>query len=561
MIKFNKSNIFVDLRLKIFALTLLSSSLLLGIGIFFNTISIGYIFLIFLVTSLMSVIFLTKPVRKLKALYKNIPKIQKQEFTDFIKNTDVDDLYIVDEVDLVNYRLIGTAQYFNRYQKNNIKTAPNTQNNIDPLTKINNRKNFENTVSDMIAKSSSDQKNLFIIIDLDNFSDINYSYGHSVGDQFLVTTAEIIQYCMTHNNFNIDDYTYGRLNGDEFGIFIKNIHEHDANIILDYFNKELSSIHQSHQGNDIVLSCSIGAAMNPEHGRFFSELLTSSTVALQHSKQLSSNKITVFDSPDANFHNIKNNYYWNNFVKKDISGEFLNVYFQPIAKVGPTPDFIEISHYECLLRIKENENWVSPYQYILACERTGKITEIDFFMINEVFKYISILKRRDQLNDKKFSINISGVSFTHPDFSNYIIKKIEEHDIEARSIIFEITETAVIDNFEKALGVIDSINDLGFSFALDDFGIGFSNFNILKSVNATYVKIDGSFISDLVNNPKDKVIVKAINDMSHSFGQKTVAEFVEDAETFDLLNELGIDFAQGYFIDKPESFSKHFKEE
>lgn len=560
MIKYNKNNVFVDLRLKIFILSFLSSSILLGIGLFFDIVSTLYIFGIFFITGVLNIIFLTKPVKKLKALYKNIPKIQKKEFDSFIKNTDVDDLYIVDEVDLVNYRLIGIVQYFTKKPMFNKKTSID-QHNKDPLTKINNRKTFENTVSKMIIDSNSYDKSLFITIDLDNFSDINYSHGHAIGDQLLINTSEIITYCMTHNNLQFEDYTYGRLNGDEFGIFIKNIQKYNSDKLLDFLNKELETIQQSSKGIDIVLSCSIGAAIYPDHGKFFSELLTSSTVALQHSKQLSSSKFTVFDSPDADFNNIKIKLYWNNFSKRDVNGDFLTTYFQPIAKTSANSEFIEISHYECLLRVHENDKWVSPYQYILACERTGKITQIDFFMINEVFKYISILKSRNQLNNNKFSINISGVSFAHPDFCEYIISKTKEYNIDSQSVIFEITETSVIENFENALKVIDKINELGFSFALDDFGIGFSNFNTLKSVNATYVKIDGSFISDLLNNPKDKVIVKAINDMSHSFGQRTVAEFVENAETFELLHTLGIDYAQGYFIDKPQPFNYYFKKE
>jgi diguanylate cyclase (GGDEF)-like protein len=433
--------------------------------------------------------------------------------------------------------------------------------NTDHLTKINNRKKFESTVSEIINSSKNYDKSLFIIIDLDDFSGINYSYGHLTGDQLLIKTAEIITYCLKHNNLRNEDYTYGRLNGDEFGIFIKNIEKYNSYTLLETLNKELDKIELQNKSVDVVFSCSIGVSLYPEHGHLFSELLTSSTIALQHSKQLYLNKFKIFKHDDDDVNNIKEKLYWNNVSHKKINSDWLNVYFQPIAKTNANSEIIEISHYECLLRVKKNEEWISPYEYILACERTGKITQVDFFVINEVFKYISVLNSRDQLKKYKFSINISGLSFSHPSFLQFIIDKKIEYKIKPNSVIFEITETAVIENLEKSLKVIDQINRMGFSFALDDFGIGFSNFNTLKSVNLNYVKIDGSFISDIINSHKDRVIVMAINDAAHALGKKTVAEFVEKKETFELLHSLGVDYVQGYFIDKPKPFNYYFPEE
>jgi diguanylate cyclase (GGDEF)-like protein len=445
-------------------------------------------------------------------------------------------------------------------EKNNKKILFD-QYNIDQLTKINTRKSFEDNVSKMISESKNYDRSLFITIDLDQFSEINFSHGHFFGDKLLIKTVSIINYFLTHNNLETEDYTFGRLNGDEFGVFIKNIQKYNLDELLPHLSKDLEKIQVNSGWGDVFLSCSMGVSVYPEHGVVFNDLLKSSTIALKHSKELHLNKFKIFNYNDADFNNIKNNLYWNNFSKREINSDLLSVYFQPIAKTSASCKNIEISHYECLLRVNENEKWISPYEYILACEKTGKITQVDFFMINKIFEYISILRFRNQLKNYKFSINISGLSFSHPDFCKYIIDKKKEHNINSNSVIFEITETSLIENFERSLKVIDEINELGFSFALDDFGIGFSNFETLKKINSSYVKIDGSFISNVVNDDKDKIIVKAINDIAHAFGQKTVAEFVENSETFELLHSLGIDYVQGYFIDKPEPFSYHFSEE
>lgn len=562
MIKFNNVNLFIDLRLKMFALLTFVPFLLLLVGIFFNILNIYYVIFIILLTGSLSVLLLTKPVRKLKSLYRNLPLVNHRKYKDYLENTDVDDLYIVDEVDLVNYRMSAVVQHLSTDNFNVIDKPIETTSDKDHLTQMYNRQTLEVKINELIRKSNKNNvESTLILVDIDKFSELNYSYGHSVGDQLIVHVSEIIEHCLKNKSYNKNhdiEYSCGRLSGDEFGIFLYDIDINKISNFIQALYSELSNIKYSNANNELSLSCSLGVAMYPDHGKFFSELLTSSTMALKYSKETNNNKFTFFDAPDADFSSIKNRLYWNEISKNGIDNNILNVYFQPIAKVQPLENGIDISHYECLLRIKENNNWVSPYQYILACERNGNITNIDYFMINEVFKHVAILSSKGLLENLRFSINISGMTFTKDDFCSYIESKTKEHNISSDSIIFEITETAVIDNFDKALKVIDKINNMGFSFALDDFGIGFSNFKTLKSLNVEYVKIDGSFIKNLVNSPKDKTIVKAINDMSQAFQQKTIAEFVEDEDIFKLLNELNVDYAQGYFIAKPLSFSETF---
>jgi EAL domain-containing protein (putative c-di-GMP-specific phosphodiesterase class I) len=182
---------------------------------------------------------------------------------------------------------------------------------------------------------------------------------------------------------------------------------------------------------------------------------------------------------------------------------------------------------------------------------------VDKWVINKVFFWLSKLgDKLEQIN--LCSINLSGASITDSSLAPYIQSKIQKYKIPPRVICFEITETAAITNLVKATGFLDELHKLGCMFALDDFGSGVSSYGYLKNLPVDYLKFDGEFIRDIASNPINLAMVKSINEIGHMMGKKTIAEYVEDQQTLDLLNKIGVDFAQGYFFSKPEAVERPF---
>ncbi|HVT34480.1 MAG TPA: EAL domain-containing protein, partial [Nevskiaceae bacterium] len=208
---------------------------------------------------------------------------------------------------------------------------------------------------------------------------------------------------------------------------------------------------------------------------------------------------------------------------------------------------------EVLLRMLDHAgDRILPGVFIAAAERYGLMPTVDRYVIEQVFARMKQSARADDV----VSINISGTSLSDDDFSDFIQRQFAEHALAPASVCFEITETAAIGNMGRALRFISEVRNLGCSIALDDFGSGMSSFNYLKSFHLDYVKIDGSFVRDMMNNPLDCATAEAINKVAQVKGLKTVAEFVETAEALAKLKEMGVDYGQGYHLHAPEPWQQ-----
>ena len=217
--------------------------------------------------------------------------------------------------------------------------------------------------------------------------------------------------------------------------------------------------------------------------------------------------------------------------------------FQPIYSVETS----SISHYESLIRMKGEDGTVySPNDFIPVAEAIGLVQQIDLWVINHVFDLI-----RTMPTDISFTINLSGNIFLDHQLYPLVEKKLYETDVDPRRIVFEITETAAISNFEQTKAMVKKIRSLGCRFALDDFGAGFNSYNYIKHFPVDILKIDGSFITDLETDSVDQLLVKSMIDIAHSLGKKTVAEYVEKQSTMDILKKFGIDYIQGFLVGKP----------
>jgi EAL domain-containing protein (putative c-di-GMP-specific phosphodiesterase class I) len=237
---------------------------------------------------------------------------------------------------------------------------------------------------------------------------------------------------------------------------------------------------------------------------------------------------------------------WKDKIEQALVDQRMTLYFQPIMEIANG----EISHYEVLIRMIDTDGTIiMPGEFISVAERTGLIHQINRYVLQASIEKLASLKGLEtKIN---LSINLSGRVMDDPQLLQQLTHLLSSHNVDPQRLVFELTETAALADVNAAERLMTELQSLGCRFALDDFGVGFSSFYYLRELPLDIVKIDGSFIKQLPNNPKDQVFVKALTEMAHALGKETVAEFVEDETTLNLLADLGVVYAQGYHIGRP----------
>ena len=420
---------------------------------------------------------------------------------------------------------------------------------IDPLTNLYNRRRFTEELENVIAASHRyNHTSAVLFFDLDNFKDVNDLSGHHTGDELLKKVAQVL-------NINArESDMVARLGGDEFAIIIKETNREDALACAQRFCRKLNSIEIQMDKHAHKVSSSIGIALYPDHGSDIKTLLANADSAMYKAKELGRNRVFLFDNTKVSEKKIQKRVYWNQKAQELIASENVIMHYQPIWNLKTN----EISHYEALLRIPVDDQLLSPFELIQAAERNNIIYDIDLLVLRQVCKDIEHLAQHNIY--PKININISGLSFQKQNLVTKICDFITEFQVDSSQLTCEITETAAAADVGVTTKVMEQLKSLGISMALDDFGVGFSSIYYLKHFPIDYIKIDGSFIKNLHQDKESQALVKAITQVANAFGQSTVAEFVEQEETVDKLIELGVTYAQGYYLSRPSSLTDCFKQ-
>jgi EAL domain-containing protein (putative c-di-GMP-specific phosphodiesterase class I) len=245
---------------------------------------------------------------------------------------------------------------------------------------------------------------------------------------------------------------------------------------------------------------------------------------------------------------------WKQRVEIALAEKRFVLFVQPIVNIkdGVT------SHWEVLLRMRgEAGELIAPSYFIEVAESTGLIHSLDRMVLSEAAAHLALM--RDRGREITLTVNLSAHAFNDPDLLIHLKRVIQDNRLNPRQIIFEMTETAAVSDIGPARRLMEAINEIGCLFALDDFGTGFSSFDYLRQLPFEYIKIDGSFIRNLSRRPDDQVLVKAMVEIAMAFKKKTIAEQVEDAETFALLKEYGVDYSQGYYTGRPTDITEAFR--
>lgn len=418
----------------------------------------------------------------------------------------------------------------------------------DPLTNLFNRRRFSEELEQVLSRAERYRHpGALLFFDLDRFKYINDTSGHQAGDTLLKMVASMLA-----QTIRADDIT-GRLGGDEFAIILPEINANGAIEVAKKVLDQLGHAQLTINNRTHKISASIGIALFPEHGANIHDLLAAADLAMYQAKAMGRNAWYLFSDKDRSRERIHTLVYWKEKIEYSHLHDNFMLYLQPIMQVKTK----EISHYEVLLRMQDKDGSVlSPGEFIPAAEHTGLIHAIDHMVLR---KAIAQVAKIYQAGFKvSFSINLSAHAFNDPELLPILKEELTSQDMDPACVMFEITETAALEDLPGARGLMIEIKELGCGFVLDDFGVGFSSFYYLRELPVDVVKIDGSFIRNLSESSDDLILVNALCSVARGFGKKITAEFVESAEILSLIEKMDIDYAQGYYIGKPAPATEFF---
>ena len=408
----------------------------------------------------------------------------------------------------------------------------------DPLTSLYNRRKFEKSLEREITTAiRQNHTSAIVFFDIDQFKYINDSSGHQIGDELLIKVAKKLHLITRKSDI------IARFGGDEFVILASCIDQKQAEELAQKLCIEMSTIVVSHGNEQHRASISAGLLMFPEGNCSAHDLLASVDIAMYRAKEEGRGTWRLATHSDINRHEVKSRVTWKAKIEKALEENRFELYFQPIMRIADR----SISHYECLLRmVGEEGEIIHPGKFVKVAEQTGLIHQIDQRAIELAFsRQVDIIENGFNIS---LSINLSADMLSNPDAFSIISGLLKRYKLEAKHFIFEVTESQAVTRLQAAHDLILQIGSIGGSFALDDFGVGFSSMSYLKQLPVHYLKIDGSFVKNLTACREDRLFVGAINSVGKGMGIKTIAEFVENQDILEVLDEMGVEYAQGYGI-------------
>lgn len=413
----------------------------------------------------------------------------------------------------------------------------------DGLTGLFNRSYFQAELVQAIERvGRSEGINCVVLyLDLDNFKYVNDTLGHAAGDRLLIEVAGILR-----RRSRTSD-VIARFGGDEFTILLYDTTPENAVLAADSFRELLNSHVFMQAGERITVSCSIGVNVLTPKSVSAEEVLSQADLACHLAKRRGRNRVHVFDFADsADIKTMSIDIGWSRRLRDAIENNRFVLAAQPIVDTRTR----EPVYYEILVRMRGvGDEIVPPTGFLPTAERFGFAPEIDKWVIRHAIQALSRLRERQP--HMRFSINLSAQTLMDIGVCDFIVENLKTSGLDPASLLFELTETAAIADMNAAESFLGCLKAIGCKTALDDFGSGMASFAYLKELPVDSVKIDGRFVQKLATSPVDQAMVKAMNEIAHALGKLTIAEFVENEESAELLAEYGVDYLQGYHLGRP----------
>lgn len=414
----------------------------------------------------------------------------------------------------------------------------------DGLTGLYNRTYFQQELERVVerARRSGNLNCAILYIDLDNFKYVNDTLGHAAGDRLLMEVAGIL-----HKRARKSDLI-ARFGGDEFTVLLYDTTPDLAALAAESFRKKLAGYAFRHEGEQVDIGCSIGVAAISPQTASAEEAMSQADIACHLAKRNGRNQVHQFHPTDAqDMATMSIDMGWSRRIKHAIENNRFALACQPIVNTRNR----DVEAYEVLIRmLDESDQLIMPSGFLPSADRFGLSVDIDRWVVVNAIE--TLKQQRQTLPNLRYTVNLSGQTLTQLSVCDLIQQKLRETGLDPAALTFEVTETVAIADMAAAQSFLSRLRELGCRTALDDFGSGMSSFAYLKDLPVDVVKIDGRFVKNLASSPVDQAMVRAMNDIAHALGKQTVAEFVENEASFQLLVQYGVDYAQGYHLGRPD---------
>jgi diguanylate cyclase (GGDEF)-like protein/PAS domain S-box-containing protein len=415
----------------------------------------------------------------------------------------------------------------------------------DILTELVNRREFESRLERALKSAKARETSYAVLhIDLDQFKIVNDACGHSAGDELLRQVGALLKAKIRWRD------TLARLGGDEFGVLLESCTMDEALRTAENLREVIGDFKFIWDERTFRLGASIGVVPITPATDDVAALLSAADSACAAAKDAGRNRVYSYQENDIDLMKRRKEMQWAARISNALEDNRFELFRQTIQPLQSGLD--TGAHYELLLRMRDEHGaLVSPELFIAAAERYGLTPSIDRWVIGQAFRWlVSEADERERLS--LCSINLSGQSLADEKFLPFVVEQFQRSGLDGSRICFEITETAAIASYSQANRFIHALKEIGCKFALDDFGTGLSSFSYLKHFPVDFLKIDGSFVKEILHDPIDREMVRSINEIGHLTGKQTIAEFAENAEIITMLRGIGVDYAQGYGVSEPK---------
>lgn len=432
----------------------------------------------------------------------------------------------------------------------------------DALTKLYNRRYFEEQMTQELKRiQRTDETSALLYLDIDRFKYINDTAGHNEGDKILVSAGKHLAERVRESDI------LARIGGDEFAILLRNINPAMVRQTSDHFRKVLTQLSFIKDDCDIRVHGSIGVAMFDKNTKSADDVMAHADIACHQAKAEGRNQTCVYSKESKVRGHMSSELGWANRLQQALDNNTFEMLYHPIIAIADI-DFHDLPkpgttlwsfhdkyrdrppYIESLIRMRdENNDYIKPNLFLGSAERFGLMPKIDIWVVKQALSTLE--KAHDSDLHFTLGVNLSAITLEDPEALATIINSIKQARIPAQYLAIEITERSAITNLMSVKAFIEETSALGCQFALDDFGAGFSSFSQLRNLPVDFVKIDGEYVKNMAFDKTDRTVVNAINDIAHSVGRKTIAEYVTDADTLIAIRDCGIDYVQGHYVSEP----------
>ena len=417
----------------------------------------------------------------------------------------------------------------------------------DSLTELLNRKGLYEKLESAFERTQAQGKLYSLIfLDIDQFKVVNDASGQKAGDKLLTQIGALIKKELSSTD------VIARLGADEFAVLLDGCSLQQAQQKAEIIRQIINQFRFVYELKMYDIALSIGVVWVDPAAKNISELLSAADLACRMAKEKGGNRVHIYHASDQELLIHEDQMQWISRINQALQDQRFELYRQRILPLGADE---HSEHYELLLRLTDEQgNIVSPIQFIPAAERFGLMTKLDRWVVKTALAKMAAIYAANPDSKLACSINLSGQSFCEQGFLEYLIDQVKKSRLPPACICLEITETVAVSNLLQAIEFMEAVKKIGCQFSLDDFGSGMSSFTYLKNLPVDYLKIDGYFVKNILENKIDYAMVRAINQIGQVMGLKTIAEFVENDAILAELKNIGVDYGQGYGIGKPEPF-------